>query len=455
MASIDLSLDRIRTLISLLSRYTRPTIHIAGTNGKGSVASIVSSILHQSGLKVGRFTSPHLVTVRDSITIGQVAVTQERYQRTRSIVDRLNRQGDSSTPPPNTTIFEALTATALQIFEEEKVDVAVVEVGMGGRLDATNVIPDEVVKVSAITAVDIDHVRWLGSSVSSIAREKAGIARHGVPLVLGPQPRVEVQQVVAECARNVGTTLVAPAKVSTMPPTTSALPPPPQTVLYHPRNGEAAIKLEFPLFGSHQIDNLSTALSIIECLQEQNAFARSITSNSIIQGVKLVRWAGRLEFLEFASSSGKRLLLLVDGAHNSASMQSLRRYIDDNHLNAHSPVFIVALSESPPKTPTETLGPLLRAGDRVYVTRFSPVEDMPWVRPTSPDEVAESAKTLVGPTGMVWTSEGESSIGNLETLTEILERVATESSFAIVVGSLYLVADIYRLKDSLVFGVEP
>ncbi|CAG7851377.1 Dihydrofolate synthetase Short=DHFS [Serendipita indica DSM 11827] len=440
MASIDLSLDRIRTLISLLSRYTRPTIHIAGTNGKGSVASIVSSILHQSGLKVGRFTSPHLVTVRDSITIGQVAVTQERYQRTRSIVDRLNRQGDSSTPPPNTTIFEALTATALQIFEEEKVDVAVVEVGMGGRLDATNVIPDEVVKVSAITAVDIDHVRWLGSSVSSIAREKAGIARHGVPLVLGPQPRVEVQQVVAECARNVGTTLVAPAKVSTMPPTASALPPPPQT---------------FPLFGSHQIDNLSTALSIIECLQEQNAFTRSITSNSITQGVKLVRWAGRLEFLEFASSSGKRLLLLVDGAHNSASMQSLRRYIDDNHLNAHSPVFIVALSESPPKTPTETLGPLLRAGDRVYVTRFSPVEDMPWVRPTSPDEVAESAKTLVGPTGMVWTSEGESSIGNLEALTEILERVATESSFAIVVGSLYLVADIYRLKDSLVFGVEP
>ena len=149
--SIDLSLNRIRALAARLPSYTRPTIHIAGTNGKGSVAAMVSSVLRESGLRVGRFNSPHLVHVWDSIDLCGHAVSLEQYERVRKEVEEANEGIGASS-------FEVLTGTALKLFEDEKVDVVVLEVGMGGRLDATNVIPDDAVAVSVITSVGLDHM---------------------------------------------------------------------------------------------------------------------------------------------------------------------------------------------------------------------------------------------------------------------------------------------------------
>lgn len=168
--SIDLSLDRIRALSALLPAYTRPTVHIAGTNGKGSVSALLSSILHatEPNLDIGRFNSPHLISIRDCIVINGQPVDEATYASARNeveTVDRTHAIGASS--------FELLTATALLIFENAALDIVILEAGMGGRLDATNVIPTECVMVSALTAVDLDHQAFLGDTLSAIAREKA------------------------------------------------------------------------------------------------------------------------------------------------------------------------------------------------------------------------------------------------------------------------------------------
>jgi folylpolyglutamate synthase/dihydrofolate synthase len=193
--SIDLSLNRIRALAARLPRYTRPTIHIAGTNGKGSVAAIVSSVLRESGLRVGRFNSPHLIHVWDCIDLYGRAVSPEQYERVRKEVEEANEGIGASS-------FEVLTGTALKLFEDEKVDAVVLEVGMGGRLDATNVIPDDAVAVSVITSIGLDHMRWLGDTIEAIAKEKAGITRKAGTIVLGPQPHPNVKVIVSSIAKS-------------------------------------------------------------------------------------------------------------------------------------------------------------------------------------------------------------------------------------------------------------
>ena len=163
--SIDLSLDRIQTLLRHFP-YTRPTVHIAGTNGKGSVSSFVSSILLAASISVGKFNSPHLVSILDSITVDGQSVSDDVYGSARASVEAVNEK--YSIEASN---FEVLTCTALTIFERTKVDIVVLEVGMGGRLDATNAIPDTCVLVSALTAVDLDHQAFLGSTIGQISRE--------------------------------------------------------------------------------------------------------------------------------------------------------------------------------------------------------------------------------------------------------------------------------------------
>ena len=171
MLTIDLSLTLIRSLSAQLPPYTRPTIHIAGTNGKGSVSALLTSIL--GALRIGRFNSPHLIHIHGSISINDTPVSLGRYTTARHQVEDADTTYSS---------FELLTLTALRIFENAAVDIVILEVGMGGLLDATNVISSSTVLCSALTAVDLDHQAFLGT----MARHKAGIARPGRPSVLGP-----------------------------------------------------------------------------------------------------------------------------------------------------------------------------------------------------------------------------------------------------------------------------
>jgi len=179
--SISLGLERVTKLLSYIP-YTRPTIHVGGTNGKGSASTLIESTLRESGRRTGKFTSPHLVYVRDSISIDGDSLSAEGYERISQRVQKLSDEHSIGASP-----FELLTATALYAFEEARVDVVVLEVGMGGRLDATNALRDELILISVITAVDLDHQAFLGSTVRGIALEKAGIIRHNCLIVLGDQ----------------------------------------------------------------------------------------------------------------------------------------------------------------------------------------------------------------------------------------------------------------------------
>jgi folylpolyglutamate synthase/dihydrofolate synthase len=462
--TIELSLDRVRTLAARLSPYTRPTIHVTGTNGKGSVTSFVASILQESGMKVGRFNSPHLVHVRDSILINGSAISEERYRKTRTEVERINNMALNSFETSahrgiGASLFEVLTITAFQIFEEENVDVAVIEVGMGGRLDSTNILPEQgVVKVSAITSVDIDHVKWLGNSVAAIAREKAGIARRDAPMVMGQQRWKEVEGVVKEHVDAIGGTVRPSADVRWAPTTEGSGPsypapfslPPPRHVFYTPSNSNEPLELQLPLYGEHQVENLATALGIIECIQAQDNLPKKVTRRSIERGVLNTRWPGRLNFFQYRRSPTQTLTILVDGAHNPSSAITLRAFIDSLHIVSEDVCFIVALSHSPPKVPSDTLREMIRPGNIIIPTTFSPVEDMPWVVPTKIQEVETACQQILGPTGTILRLPEEQSEQkeSIKHLINALDQAADHSKVAVVAGSLYLIADLFRLVEA-------
>ncbi|KAF5356859.1 hypothetical protein D9756_006780 [Leucocoprinus leucothites] len=463
--SIDLSLDRLQLAIQHLPKYTRPTCHIAGTNGKGSVTAIISSVLRSASppLNVGRYNSPHLVSVTDCININDDPVDIELYSSVRSTVERID--GELGIKLSN---FELLTLTALQIFERLEVDVAVVEVGMGGRLDATNIIPDEAILVSALTSVDLDHQAFLGDTVSAIAREKAGIARHGKSFVLGHQKYPEAIDVVKTTLlekSSILAPLVVVCQVSSVVSEVSFRgvpfePPQPNQVLFHLPAFNEDVTAELPLHGQHQLENLATALSAISVLLTNDTplkpmLLARVTPSTIKHGINNVQWRGRLSFHHI--SSPRPLSVLVDGAHNRASAKTLADYINliisRSSDSAIDLVYIIALSHSPPKTPLETLSPLLPpnlsdARDRikfhVALLDFSQPAGMPWVKPVPPTETAKTVRELL-PDVDLWVARRDAEQGTQ--LTSAIAWAAesiSDAGLVVIAGSLYLVADFYR-----------
>ncbi|EDR03251.1 uncharacterized protein LACBIDRAFT_152448, partial [Laccaria bicolor S238N-H82] len=386
--SIDLNLSRLAKLLPQFP-YTRPTLHVAGTNGKGSVASILSSILRSSSLSVGRYNSPHLVSIRDCIVVNDEPVDPTSYVIARGDVEKADREEETKL-----TSFEILTLTALLVFERAMVDVVVLEVGMGGRLDATNIVPDPTILVSVLTSVDLDHQAFLGDTVSAIAKEKAGIARAGKPVILGPQKHTDVENVVEHVVSQVGGEILRSVHIEKRDWDEDVDGPPVQT--------------PFPLHGEHQLDNLGSALAAISALlthpQPNFKLQSHITPESVAEGIRKTRWPGRLSFHIVPASDNKSLVVLADGAHNPASSATLGAYVTEllSSLDTSSSrtqvtiTYILALSHSPPKTPLQTLSPLLPpklnsnidAAVEVAVLRFSPPEGMPWVKPVPLQELA-------------------------------------------------------------------
>ncbi|KAJ8481160.1 hypothetical protein ONZ51_g6184 [Trametes cubensis] len=494
--SIDLSLDRIRKLLAHLPPYSRPTIHVAGTNGKGSVCALVSSILSASSppFVVGRFNSPHLVSVLDCICVANQPVSAEVYSTARQEVERIDRENDVGA-----SNFELLACTALFIFERAAVDIVVLEVGMGGRLDATNAVPDECILVSALTAVDLDHQAFLGNTVEAIAREKAAIARNGKPFVIGPQVHPQVVDVARQTATVAGATVVPPAAVTLAEGSDErggrefgdmALSgaPPPRAVKVSMACFDEPVLAALPLHGEHQLANLEIAAGIISALIAHPACQRldhrlqaRITPAAVARGIEKTRWPGRLSYHTFTlpsqPSNGRQnaqVTVLADGAHNPASATALADYLSD--LLARSPgrplalTYVLGLSHSPPKTPAQTLGPLFALSERLpqgcqvrigaALLRFTPPEGMPWVRSVPPSEMRAAIESLVpDPTSglELWSPSAETAAG-ADNAVDIFEQALCwaaerqgdrEDALVVVAGSLYLVADFYRLLDRL------
>ena len=451
--SIDLSLSRIRLLLSHLPTYKRPTCHIVGTNGKGSVSALLSSILQSSSppLFIGRFNSPHLLSVRDSIVINSKPVAHDVYEPVRSEIEKLNQElGIQATP------FELLTSTAMMIFEKLKMDFVVMEAGMGGRLDATNVIPDDAVAISAMTTVDLDHQGFLGNTVAQIAREKAGIARRGKVFVLGRQKFLEVEEVVKHAVSEEDIHLVQAIQPTELPSDDLRGPTPVSVSLpcfSTPLTGK------LPLRGSHQLSNLGIVSTIVSELLTHPSCShlelrKRITPETFAAGLGKANWPGRLSFHDLPNGKS----VLVDGAHNQGSSQALADFIatllhrQAPQNNTFNLTYLLGLSHSPPKQPLETLSPLFspsllsQPGARVEVNvaafEFSPPDDMPWVKPEPPSVIYDAVKSHC-PSAKLWSPMGGQA--GLSDALDWATEVSGGDGLIVLAGSLYLVADFYRL----------
>lgn len=496
--AIELTLDRIRVLASYLKPYTRPTCHVAGTNGKGSVTALLSSILRSSSppLSVGRFNSPHLVSVHDCIAINNKPVAPNIYTKARRAVEQADRDynvGASS--------FELLTLTALLVFEEAELDIVVIEVGMGGRLDATNVISDECILVSALTAVDLDHQAFLGHTIEAIAREKAGIARSGKPFILGKQTHhnvtVAVQQTVqdemlihaqvpAKREWDVALDNPKPRQISFLSSDLQVCLSQPVEVKLLPAFSKP-ILATLPLHGEHQLENLGTTASMISallthpsCTKMLPHIATRITPETVARGIQTTRWPGRLSFHTVAVPETKAiqhsrsLTVLADGAHNPASSATLGKFImslldlctpqSDAPPVTISLTYILALSHSPPKKPSDTLAPLfspsilshasnVRVKMNVALIEFTPPEGMPWVKSVPPSELRQ---VVLDAAPGVPTWEPGNGISVDKHLSDALAWAAARheqdvgqngEGLVVLAGSLYLVADLYRFMN--------
>ena len=306
----------LRHVEELLHRMGAPhlagiTVHIAGTKGKGSVAAIIAQVLSVSGYKTGLYTSPHLHTLRERIKVDGDLISQTEFATTTAEVKphiaAMSASYDQAKQSHRQlTFFEALTVLAFAYFKKKQVDFQVLEVGLGGRLDATNVAKPE---VCIITPISLDHTEVLGDSLTKIAYEKAGIIKPGCWVVLSPQPK-EASQVVSDVCRQRGASLVQVGKDVTWHNITSEL--------YHQsftvEGKMSTYHLTIPLLGDYQIENAATAIAALELLAS-SGFA--ITSEDVAQGLARVEWPGRFNILQH------RPVVLVDGAHNVASMKRL------------------------------------------------------------------------------------------------------------------------------------
>ncbi len=272
-------------------------IHLAGTNGKGSTAAFCESCLRSAGHRVGLYTSPHLVSVRERIQIDRVPISEAAFAEGFDVV----RQAIAQTEEPPSTFFEIMTALALWYFAREGVDWVVWETGLGGRLDATNIVRPE---VCIITNIGLDHQEYLGQSLREIAGEKAGIIKPGVPVISGVE-RGEAADVVAEAARAQGSPL-------------TQIPPGVAWRDLGLRNGRQMASIGgqqflLGLVGSHQVDNAALAVAALGL----PVFHDTIQPVALAQGLERTVWSGRFEILSESP------LMVLDGAHNPAGMRKL------------------------------------------------------------------------------------------------------------------------------------
>ncbi|WP_414334695.1 MULTISPECIES: bifunctional folylpolyglutamate synthase/dihydrofolate synthase [unclassified Synechococcus] len=400
---VDLSLERMQVLLQRLGRPQAgiPAIHVAGTNGKGSVCAWVSHVLWAAGYRVGRYTSPHLVDWRERIWLnGEYISANDWSQALAQVRDCLQTYAPGEASP---TQFEVITAAAWLYFRRQKVDVAVIEVGLGGRLDATNAGIEPV--VTAITSIGWDHWQRLGNSLPQIASEKAGILKPGIPAVCAPQTP-EVTAVIRAKAEQLQSPLRVVEPLQWLQP---------QTVRWR---GQI---LTLPLSGDVQLTNAAVALAVVETLQQQGW---QIPDAAVEKGFAITRWPGRLQRVQLGCRQ-----LLMDGAHNLPAAQALRRYLD-KHQPGSLAWYVGILSTKDVKG---ILSTLLRPGDSFFALPIAGHLG------TDPEQLAQLAQTLQPHLASA------QALPDLSTFcVQMQESQAVGEPPAVVCGSLYLLGQVMR-----------
>lgn len=400
---IKLGLDNIRRLLADLDRPDRAfhSIVIAGTNGKGSVTAMVERALRAAGWRTGRYTSPHLVSLNERFAVDGMAVTDEMLvesaARLRTVAQRMD---------PMPTFFESTTAIACDLFRTAGVDVAVMEVGLGGRLDATNALEPI---ATAITAIDFDHQNLLGSTIEEIAREKAGIIKPGVPVVLGPNPSA-VQEVVRSTAFARRAPLLAADEAIEISEKFVE-----GRLVLDVRTARARYgPLTLGLRGRHQLGNALTAIALAETIDRTTALA--IPPSAIESGLRDVEWPGRLHMTTWQGTP-----VLIDAAHNPSGARALAAYVAEVH--GKLPFVFAAMHDKDIAGILEPLAPVMSS---ITVT----VPNTP--RAASLDDL-EAAAHRAAP-GVP--------IARLQSPIAALDHATRDGNTAAVAGSLYLAGDI-------------
>jgi dihydrofolate synthase / folylpolyglutamate synthase len=349
---VNLGLSRIHTLLAALGspHQSVPIIHVAGTNGKGSVCAYLSSILSAAGYKVGRYTSPHLVNWNERICIDDRPISTDLAL---TILDRVIAAIAPTTPTP--TQFEIVTAAMWLYFAESQVDIAVIEVGLGGRLDATNVCDRPL--ATAITSIDRDHWQQLGDTIAKITQEKAGILKPNCPVILGTLPPDAVAVVTERIAAlNCPPTWVKPAIAI---PSVQFTPESSLGANSLPWAEFAGLRYPLPLLGEMQLTNSAIAIATIQVLRQTGW---QISTAAIVSGMANTRWLGRIQWTTWQGQK-----LLIDGAHNPAAAIALRQYVD-----TLDPPISWTIGMLSTKAHREIFQALLRSGDRLELV---PVPD--------------------------------------------------------------------------------
>ncbi len=437
--SAKFDLAHMRVLLGAMKHPERsfPSVLIAGTNGKGSTAATLASILRAAGLKTGLYTSPHLVRINERIRIDAEEIGDEEFAALHSEIDGIaERLVGSGDLPWHPSFFEMMTAIAFAHFAREKVDIAVLEVGMGGRLDATNVVEP---LVSVITDISLDHQKFLGNTVGEIAREKVGIIRRGGIVVTLPQ-QPEANDVIGNAILDldaVGVSAVqyvpplspksreylvmSPREKTSSTESTEEQKATPHHHEYPLRVMGRDIIVQSPLVGRHQLRNVALAIAAAEEIGKKGL--RGITPQSIEMGIRETRWPGRFEVLP---ARGAWPETVFDVAHNPAGAWALRSALSERYDDRPLVFVFGAMRDKAISEMTEILFPIAQ---RVFATQ----PENP--RSATPQEIREAASR----TGAEIELAPEVKVA-LERAREV-----AKDCVVVVTGSIYLVGEAMRV----------
>jgi len=415
----SLNLQRMRYFLNSLGNPHQglKVIHVAGTKGKGTTSVIVASILKAGGFKVGLYTSPHLISPRERIRINGCLIKEEEFayflSEIKLKIDRLRKVSPYLTP----TFFEVYTTLAFLYFGYQNIDLAVLEVGLGGRLDATNVVFP---LVAVITQISFDHTKQLGNDLASIAKEKAGIIKEGAKVITSPQDG-SVLRVIKDTCRRKNASLFEVGKDIKFERMDSTL----KGQIFRIRTRERDYPFLFlPLLGEHQIVNAATAVGAIELLNEDEIF---VSSEAVVRGMRKVRWPGRVQVLS------KEPLLLVDCAHNGASAQALANFLKE--LSVQGRIFLVLgiLKNKDVEGIAKALCPL---ADEVIITEVNSPRTLP----------CEELKKRIGKI----CHKRMTIKGDIKRALYYAQSLANEEDLICVTGSVYLAGETLRYFKSKV-----
>jgi len=402
-------LERIIKLLNFLGNPEKNlnVIHVAGTNGKGSVCSMLQSVLMNAGYQVGMYTSPHLERYNERLKINNQDISNDDFTDIgEKVIWAAKKCVENGTEHP--TVFECLTAMAFLYFYEKKVDFVVLEVGLGGRHDATNVIKKPL--VSVITAIGKDHQDVLGNDIESIAYEKGGIIKKNCATVLYFPNRL-VYNVINEICQKENSPLFynSNIKFKDVRHSLDKMFFSIETDLY------TYDGLELSLLGEHQLYNAATVLTTVEILKKQGVV---IPESSIKQGLKDCYWPGRIEIIK------KEPLVILDGSHNEESAQALSQFLKDYLNNKKITLLIGILKDKPYKKIIDTILPFAK---KVIITE----PDSP--RKLSASELAELVKAY--PVEFIKCPD-------IKEAVELAEKLLSEEDVLVCTGSLYLIGKV-------------